>query len=401
MSDEPENKEDVDFKEVRNAFTQLRESVEEMKEEKEERGEELAETKEKLERVQERLDEYDAKRNRPNYSGEGAGNDDQPSEAKQLFDDWARHGEGGENMSAREFKSWAAERGWEEEKATMLISDDTTGGYLAVPNEMAQSIIKDSVEISPMREVVGTTTISSRAWEGPKRTSTPSATYNNSETGSAAESNSTYGNIRIPTHPLTAKVVVSQQNLDDSAFDLEEEIRADVAEQFAFEIGNAIINGTGSGEPEGILNAGLTTVTGDGGSGSLDQNDPVKLTHDLKPAYFRNGQFVFNLTTLRDFRLLQDADNNFIWQPGMRAGDPDTLDGQPYTLAQDMPNPDSGNNAVAYGDFRRAYRFVERQTMTTLRDPFTNEDWSIEFRFKLRNGGQVVQDEALRLLTIP
>ena len=59
--------------------------------------------------------------------------------------------------------------------------------------------------------------------------------------------------VEIPTHEMYALIDISHQNLEDSAFDLEAEIRGEAEEQFAVAEGAAVVSGNAIGKPEGWL----------------------------------------------------------------------------------------------------------------------------------------------------
>jgi HK97 family phage major capsid protein len=105
-------------------------------------------------------------------------------------------------------------------------------------------------------------------------------------------------------------------------------------------------------------------------------------------------------TTVQAVRLLKEATTNqYLWQPGLSAGTPDTLLGVPVALAADMPVPAAASLSVAVGDFKRAYLIVDRIGIRTLRDPFTSKPF-VKFYTTKRVGGEVINTEAVKLLKL-
>jgi hypothetical protein len=80
----------------------------------------------------------------------------------------------------------------------------------------------------------------------------------------------------------------------------------------------------------------------------------------VKSAYARNATWIMNRTTLGSVRKLKDAENRYIWMPGIQNAAPNTIDGDPYVEMPDMPSEGAGLYPVAYGDFRRAYTWADR-----------------------------------------
>lgn len=292
----------------------------------------------------------------------------------------------------------------QEEYKALSIANDNTGGYLA-PNEYVREIIKGVTEVSPARMLARVRQTASKAVNIPKRTGQFAAQWV-SEQGSRSETDGLrYGMWEIPTHELYALIDLSNQNLEDSAFDLESEISFEATEQFAVAEGTAFVSGDGVGKPEGFLSASGVTGSNSGSATTIadadgQANGLLDLKYGLKTAYARNATWALNRTTLGSVRKLKDADKGYIWQPGIGAGAPNTIDGDPYVEVPDMPNEGAGTTPIAYGDFSRGYTLVDRIAMEMLRDPYTQAtSGNVRFIFRRRLGGQVILAEAIRKLT--
>lgn len=292
----------------------------------------------------------------------------------------------------------------EAEYKAMSVANDTTGGYLA-PAEYVREIIKGVTEISPIRSLVRVRTTASKSIMIPKRTGQFAAQWV-AEQGTRSETDGLrYGMLEIPTHELYALVDISEQNLEDSAFDMESEIRMEAAEQFALAEGTAGVVGSGVGKPFGFLDADAGIGENNSGTAATvadvdgQANGLLTLKHALKTAYTRNATWALNRTTLGSVRKLKDSQKNYIWMPGIALGKPNTIDGDPYIEVPDMPSEGAGAYPIAYGDFSRAYTLVDRIQMSMLRDPYTQAtSGNIRFLFRRRLGGQVVLAEAIRKL---
>ncbi len=60
-----------------------------------------------------------------------------------------------------------------------------------------------------------------------------------------------------------------------------------------------------------------------------------------------------------------------------------------------MPAVAADAYPIIFGDVRQAYRIVDRQGVSVLRDPFSSKP-KVEFYTTKRTGGQVVLAEAIR-----
>ena len=300
----------------------------------------------------------------------------------------------------REYKSL----GFENKNLNMGTS--TEGGYLA-PVEMVRDIIKNVIEISPVRELAKVRETANRAVEIPRRTGTFEAQWV-AEVGTKNETTGlTYGMHEITTHEFHALVDITEQLLEDAMFDMAGEIMSETSEQFALAEGKAFVKGTGVGQPEGFMvNSEVQDVhsgepqdiTGTAtSSGTASQGDAlIKLKYAVKTPYMANAMWLMRRATMGRVRRLVDGEGSYLWQPGVAMGRPNTIDGDPYREVPDMDEVAANNFPIAYGDFMKAYCWVDRIQMAMLRDPYTQATaGQIRYIFRKRVGGKVVLPEAI------
>lgn len=286
----------------------------------------------------------------------------------------------------------------EAEYKSLSVANDTTGGYLAPP-EYVREIIKGVTEMSPVRALARVRSTGAKSMQLPKRTG-QFAAQRVAEQGARAETDGLrYGMVEIMAPEMFALIDISQQNLEDSAFDLEAELTMEANEQFAVKEGAEFVSGTGVGECEGILTNASVAETNSGSATAVASDGLLTLKHAIKTAYTRNASWALNRTTLGSVRKLKDGTGAYIWMPGIAQGKPNTIDGDPYVEVPDMPSEGAGLYPVAYGDFARAYTLLDRVAMQLLRDPYTQAtSGNIRFLFRRRVGGAVVLAEAIRKL---
>ena len=285
----------------------------------------------------------------------------------------------------------------QDERKALTVSNDTTGGYLAPP-EYVREIIKGITEISPIRTIARVRSTAQRSIQIPKRTGQFSAGWL-AESGTRSETTGwSVGMEEIPAHEHYALVDISEQDLEDSIFDLEAEMQSEFSEQFAKSEGTAFVSGNAVGKPEGIMtNSGVGEAVS-GSAAALTGDGLLTLVHAVKSGYGANGVFVFNRTTLAAIRKLKDTAGQYVFQAGMslQNGVPNTIVGYPYIEATDMPDIAANAYPVIFGDFNRAYLIVDRIALAVLRDPFTQATTgNVRYVARRRVGGQVVLAEAL------
>ena len=211
-----------------------------------------------------------------------------------------------------------------------------------------------------------------------------------------------YGKLNILVHEMYAQPIATQKLLDDASINIEQWFADKVAEEFSRVEAKSFIWGSGEGQPQGILryNRGQIERINSGICGSVTVDGLVRAFSALKEKYTRNATFLMNSAVVHSVRRFKDATTNqYLWQPGLAAGAPDTLLGVPVAQASDMPLESTNELVVAVGDFRRAYLIVDRVGMRVLRDPFTEKPF-IKFYTTRRVGGGVVDFEAIKLLKL-
>lgn len=360
-------------------------------------GEATAETKTllqtlngKMDDIEKRIGGMEAKANRPGFAQPDLKT---PTEAKAAFLKWARTGE--LTPDEKKFLQPA-------EQKSLAVGTATAAGYLA-PVEYVREILKGVIEFSPLRQVARVMPTSSKSIQVPKRTGVFAAVWV-AEQGTRSETTGlTFGLEEIPCHEMYALVDVSFQQLEDSAFDLESVLNEEFSEQFGVAEGTAFVSGSGVGRPEGVLsNAAVVAATATSATQAvLVGDDLIDAFYGLKDNYARNATWFLRRATIGIIRKLKATTGDYVWQPGLSADKPPTILGQPYLESIDMPVVAASSKSVLVGDFRRGYMIADRIDIAVVRDPFTQAAaGNIRFHARKRVGGQVVNAEAIKLLTI-
>jgi len=336
----------------------------------------LIDVKESLERIETRL-------NRPIFAGAQPGTE-QSGEKKAAVNKYLRRGENA--LSPEEHK--------------LLASDsDPEGGYW-VDSELSAMVINKVFETSPMRAVSTIETISGDALEIPDDVDEADAGWT-SERAARSETNTPkIGLRRIPVHELYAMPKATQTLLDDARINVEEWLARKVSDKLARLENAAFINGNDPGKPRGILtypagtnNPGQVQQVNSGSAAALTADGLRSLFYALKSPYVNDARWLMGRTTVEEISKLKDANNQYLWQPSLEAGEPQTLLGHAIERMEDMPAVAANSLSIAFGDFRQAYTIVDRTGLRVLRDPFSQKPFVLFYATK-RTGGDVTNFEA-------
>jgi len=396
---------------IKNAISDLGQTFAEFKKVNDERleniekGESTAYNDEKLAQIESKLDQYEAMNQKLTTAEANAEQiKEQVSKIETMV---TRPDSGFESKQVDEYLNafdQYCRKGLEglqpDEKKALTVSNDSTGGYLAPP-EYVRELLKTITEISPIRSIARVRSTGARSIQIPKRDGQFSAQWV-SESGTRSETTGyTVGLEELPAHEMYALVDISEQDLEDTVFDLEAEMQSEFAEQFAKAEGNAFVVGDAVGKPHGFMDHSGVGHVNSGNASAVTADGLISLVHNIKSDYTRNGTFVFNRATLASIRKLKDTAGQYVFQTGMMLGGNmvNTILGHPYVEATDMPSEGSNTFPVAFGDFRRAYMIVDRVNLAVLRDPFTQATTgNVRYIARKRVGGQVVQKEAINKL---
>ncbi len=178
-----------------------------------------------------------------------------------------------------------------------------------------------------------------------------------------------------------------------------------IAKEFARRIGakeeEAFFVGDGKGKPTGIFNAtggaeNGTSITG----ASITFDDVMELFYSLRSPYRKKAVWVLNDSTVKALRKLKDNTGNYIWNPSVQAGVPDTILNRPYKTSSYVPEIKAGNKCMAFGDFSY-YWVADRQgrSFKRLNELFAMTG-QVGFLASQRLDGKLILPEAIKTLTI-
>jgi len=342
----------------------------------------VAEQEKSIEELKELNKEFEKKLLR---SGSGDGTTSATPEEK-AFGNFLRKGQ---NMAAEDRKTLL-----DFQKSYLRTDSDADGGFL-VPTQWATEIERTITEISALRPYSRVITIGTKSWFQPVRTTLLGSAMT-AEAQALIEAISAYGGIEIFVKKITADVPVTNEALEDSAYNLESEVRKDILEEFDRKEGQQMVNGAGANEMRGIMVNPLISSVNSGIATDISADSLIEVSGELKSGY--KPIFSFNRKTLARIRKFKDGSGAYIWTPsgtaGLAPGVPNELNGYQYIIVPDMPDIGAGLYPVLYGDFKKFY-IVDRIGLTVLRDVFTQASTDkVLFIARKRTGCDVVVPEA-------
>lgn len=295
---------------------------------------------------------------------------------------------------------WNLMRGQAPVTNALKEGTDPDGGYL-VPDEFEKQLIQKLHEANILRSISNVIQTNSGEHKIPVVATEGTASWMEEE-AAYTESNTQFSQVSLGAHKLGTLIKVSEELLNDSAFDL----MGYLSEEFGRRLGDAeekaFLTGTGSGQPTGMLNDTTGATLGSTAKSSTDINfdDLIDLFYSLRAPYRKNTVFIMNDDTVKAVRKLKDKNDQYIWQPSVQAGQPDRILNCPVLTSQYMPTLAASNKPVLFGDFNY-YWIADRQGRTFKR---LNELYAVTgqvgFLGSQRVDAKVILPEAIKYLSM-
>lgn len=300
-----------------------------------------------------------------------------------------------------------------EELKTMQISIDPDGGYLVTP-DVSGRIVTKLYETSPIRQIASVNSTSKDKVEGMEDTDEAGAGYAGERATSGNTDTPQVGKWEIPIANIDTEPKATSNLLDDADRDIEAWLAGKVSDKIGrFENGEFVNGVGGANKIRGILQYDTAVDSGSGvawgslgyiktgANGAFNGTNPADKIFDLigllKDGYLPNARFLTRRSVITLMRKFKDTAGNYLWQPSLVLGNPESFGGYAISRAEDMPALSDNGFSLAFGDFREGYSIFDRQGIRVLRDPFTAKPY-VKFYTTKRTGGGVVNSEAIKLL---
>lgn len=280
----------------------------------------------------------------------------------------------------------------------LQVGTDSEGGYL-VPDEFEHTLIEALEEENVFRTLAKIINTSSGDRKIPVVATKGEASWIDEE-GLYQEDDDAFTQVSIGAYKLGTMIKVSEELLNDSAFDLESYISKEFARRIGAREEDSFFNGDGTGKPLGILAAsgGAEIGVKAASATAITADEIIDLFYSLKSPYRKKAVWVLNDATIKTIRKLKDNNNQYLWQPSLVAGTPDTILGRPVVTSAYMPVAAAGAKTIAFGDFSY-YWIADRQGRSFKRlNELYAANGQVGFLGSQRVDGKLVLPEAIKVL---
>jgi HK97 family phage major capsid protein len=267
----------------------------------------------------------------------------------EAFDKWMRRME----LSSEERSILA--RGTD----TQTTTANEHGGYL-VPSEWAPSIEKVMAQYSGMLQasrVIRTNSGGPLYFPVVDETAVMGAKIGEGVADSVSDV--TWSQKELNAYTYTSNVIkVSYELEQDNAYPLAQHLQEIMAERLGRILNQEATVGDGTGDPNGVMTASSAGKVASA-TNAITRDEILDLIHSVDRVYrgTPNSYLMLHDTTLAAIKKLTvgTSDDRPLWQPSIRDGEPDRIEGIPYIVNNDIAELTDGvsSRVMAYGDFSK------------------------------------------------
>lgn len=254
------------------------------------------------------------------------------------------------------------------ERRSINLTTDADGGYLVTPTQLQADLVRALDNATIVRQLASVLSVrEAKTFRFPKLTAGANcAAWATEEATGDLESGIALGAVDLTPHPLAGKTYVSRTLISQGILPVEQFVTNEMAYKFATTEETAYLTGSGSGQPLGVFTTSANGINTDrdtaaASSTVLAAEDLINTKHSVASQYWANAVWIFHRDVIKAIRKIKAVtDGQFLWQPALTQGNPDTLLGHPVKVSEYAPSTMTAGLAVGlFGDFKLGYRIIE------------------------------------------
>ncbi|RJP54307.1 MAG: phage major capsid protein [Anaerolineaceae bacterium] len=242
----------------------------------------------------------------------------------------------------------------------LSVGTDTEGGYLTVPEQFIQQLIKavdNLVFVRRRATVIPVPTANSLGV--PTLDADPAdADWTTELLTGNEDSTMAFGKRSLVPHPFAKRIKISKDLLRKSLIPAETLVMQRLSYKFAVTEEQAFLTGSGVARPLGIFTAhadGIPTsrdVSTGNTTTSITFDGLIEAKYAVKSQYWPRASWVFHRDAMKQISKLKDGEGQYLWRPSVRDGEPDTILQRPMDISEYAPNTfTTGLYVGMFGDF--------------------------------------------------
>lgn len=235
-----------------------------------------------------------------------------------------------------------------QEARALQADSDTTGGYVVTPQQFIASLIKAVDDQVFIRQLATKFAVEKAESVGvPSLDADPGEPEWTAEIKTGSEDNSMeFGKRELHPHPLARRIKVSNKLIRVSVLNIDALVRDRLAYKVAIVHEKAFMEGSGAGQPLGLFtpsDKGISTsrdVSTGNTATTIGADNLFDMVYTLKGQYLGrpSTRWMWHRLALKMIRKLKDGNSQYLWQPGLTSGQPDSILGIPIINSEFAPS---------------------------------------------------------------
>lgn len=271
-----------------------------------------------------------------------------------------------------------------------LSKGTATAGGNTVPTSFAGYLWAHLIETATVAGICTVlNTDSGENFELPVTTANSSAALT-AENAAITESDPAFAKRVLGSYKYAVGIQAPSELLTDTGVDLEGYLAMQAGRAVGNAFGAHLVTGTGSSQPAGVVTGATVGVTGGAGvTGAFTADNLIDLMFSVIAPYRNSPKcgWLMKDSTLAAVRKLKDTTNQYLWQPSLQVGAPDTLLGKPVYTDPNVAAPALSAKSVVFGDFSAYYARIVGGIRFESSSDFAFSTDQITYRCILRGDG--------------
>lgn len=279
-------------------------------------------------------------------------------------------------------------------ESRVQVKGTTTAGGHTVPTSFYDQLVEHLIEVSGIMQA-GPTILRTTSGENlqiPKTTAHGTAAIT-SENSAITASDSTFGQATLGSYKYGRLVQVSRELVEDTAVDLLGYLARDCGRSVGNAFGAHAVTGTGSGQPAGVVTGSTAGVTGAASvAGVFTADNLIDLFYSVISPYRASTSCAWLMrdATVAAIRKLKDQNDQYLWQPSLVVGAPETLLGKPIYTDPNVAAVAATAKSVLFGDMSAYFVRMVNDIRFERSDDYAFNTDLVTFRCILRADGVLV-----------
>ncbi len=222
--------------------------------------------------------------------------------------------------------------------------------------------------------------------------------------GNTRDGSLAFSQIEITAGTRQVKYPVTDETREDTAFDITNEIKEAISEEFGQTLSLLTLKGTYSTATEQCIEGFLTNADVLAGAVTtaatkkVTADDLIRLETEMKVGYRKKSAFYVSPKLYQEMKMWKDNDGRYLWA-SILEGATMKFHGYPVYVEEFLDEIDTGKYPAVFCDFKKGYTYVMKHNFEQEQDRDPDKRITTYFT-RIRIGGKVTRPKAFSVLKV-